>query len=210
MRTRSKILLAALTAALVLGAAIGSASARRIETSEQKFLVRWAPLVFNGAFNINISCPVTLDGSFHSKTLSKVSGQLVGYVTEVSVGPPASCNGGSATILGPLPWHIRYDRFEGTLPAITGIRVQLVGAAFLVATSVGSCLYRSNASKPAFGIVRVGAGGAVSGLQADSSASIEEPAAENEFLCPPSGRFEQTGSVTVPNSTTRITVKLVQ
>ncbi len=221
MRTRSKFLLTALAAALVMAAAVGTANARRFETSSQSFRVVWpstSRLTFSGlGGSITIACQVTLEGSFHSRTISKVRGQLVGYVTSANLTRP--CAGGEAWILNgverptnSLPWHIRYDSFVGTLPNISRIRLQLVGAAFLIeaATILGqaSCLFRSTAEEPAFGFINLAAG-VVSTLSADETSEIP---LETRLSgpCTATGQFRGSGNVTVQNSTTRITVRLVQ
>jgi hypothetical protein len=220
----SKILLTALTAALVLGAAVGTTSARRFEVSNQRFRVVWTALEFTGrepfGGTLRITCPVTLEGSLHSRTLSKVSGQLVGYITSANLTRP--CNGGEAWILNgserlwdgttpttTLPWHIRYDSFTGTLPIIEAIRVQLVGAAFLIRGPLGvNCLFRSTAAAPAFGFLNREAGGNISGLRADETSRILR--SEGTAGCPPEGSFAGEGTVTLQGTTTKIRVTLVQ
>jgi len=71
MKTYVKLILAAATATGVLGASVSTASSRRIEVSVQRFHQAWASLAFGGQFSIR--CPVTLEGSFHSKTTSRSS-----------------------------------------------------------------------------------------------------------------------------------------
>ena len=113
MRTYVKLILGAATAAVVLGAAVSSASARRIEVSSQRFHQVWTSISFAGEF-ATTTCPVTLEGSFHSKTTSKVAGQLVGYISRVTVGN-ASCTAGHSTALTEtLPWHITRGIYRHT------------------------------------------------------------------------------------------------
>jgi hypothetical protein len=115
MRTRSKLLFAALTATVFLSFAVGSASARRFELSNQRFLAIWTSLEFTIEGLSPVLCPVTLEGSYHSRTLSKVSGQLVGYITAANVNGPL-CTNGSATVLREtLPWH---GDMVGRAPAV--------------------------------------------------------------------------------------------
>ena len=124
MGTRSKLLLAAFTATVFMSFAVGTASARRFELSNQRWLAIWTSLEFTVGSCEPVLCPVTLEGSFHSRTLSKVSGQLVGHVTAAFVRNP--CTNGTATMLSKrLPWHLRYDRFIGALPNITGIKASV-------------------------------------------------------------------------------------
>jgi len=166
MRTRSKLLLTALAAAFVLAAAVGSASAGRFMSSEQRFRVTWARLEASG-FATNISCSVTIEGSYHGRTSSKTAELLAGYVTGVTVRHP--CTGGEAwsyngvevlegtTVPNTLPWHIRYESFQGALPNITAITERLVGARWLAkAVFLGitiRCLYTSTAIEPLIGTV---------------------------------------------------------
>ncbi len=213
MRTHSKVLLSTLAAAIVLAALVGTADARRIELNNQFIRTTWNPLVFSGS-GIRISCPVTIEGSFHSKTLSKVCGQLVGYITRAEL-TKAACQGGQALILNgienapgatTLPWHVRYNSFEGTLPAITGITLQLIEASFII-TGL-ECLFKSNTAKPAFGIARVNPEGKITELNADPTRRI--PKFAGGILCPGEGEFAGNGTVTLLGATTSIFVKLVQ
>ena len=202
MRTRSKLLFVGLIAAIGLMAAVGTASANRLSVSSRTFTAIWRPLRFTGFGGaISVTCSVTISGSFHSATIAKVRGALIGHINRATL-DNSTCAGGSATILqASLPWHVRYDSFAGTLPNISRVRLGLVGAAFLL--NVGaSCLYRSTAASPAFGNVLVGAGGAVTGLEAESGAAI--PLQEGGFLCPAGGNFTNTGAVTPA-----ITVRLI-
>ncbi len=225
MSTRTRLLWGALLAALTLSAALSTAQARRIETSEQHFLAIWEEaekLTFEAI--ANIECKVTLEGSFHSRTISKVCGQLIGYVTNAQVARP--CVGGNGWALNgverlkngmttsqTLPWHIRYASFRGTLPRISGIRTQLVGAQFLIeGAGLGECLATTTAAKPAFGIIEVNeTTGAVEGLRADESVTI--PSITLAGLCP-EGRFIRRARVFIQEPTglnsVRITVRLVQ
>jgi hypothetical protein len=206
MRSRSKLLLTALTAALVMAATVGTASARNLELAEaedQRFTATWTPLEFTalGGF-IRVRCNVTLRGSFHYRTFAKTR-SLVGYVTSAAL--TRTCTGGEAFILNgterlpngttpatSLPWHVLYDSFTGTLPRITGVRLALVGASFLLIALGNECLYRSTSTEPAFGIVNVTtATGVAASLTADNNSSIPL----NVTLagsCPASGRFAGT------------------
>ncbi len=216
MRIHTKVLLSGLAAALLLSVAIGSASARRIEVSERNFYVIWTPLQFGEPvlFVQPVRCPVTLLGSFHSRTISKVCGQLVGYVNHASVGLPSSCAGGEATILtATLPWHIRYASFAGTLPRITRVRLQLINAAFRVHVSGvnANCLYVTSEAEPALGDVNVNeTTGVVNNLEALNTARIRLH--EGSEICPANGEFRNAGRVVAgtESSTTAITVRLVQ
>lgn len=176
MRTPTKLLLTALATALVLASVVGTASARRIELSYQHILALWREMKFEGGGGANVLCAVTLESSFHSKTLSKVNGQLVGYITEVHVGHPCSTNEawalngteviGGVTVSNTLPWHLRFMSFTGTLPRITSITLLIVGAAFLVNIIGNQCLYKSTEASPATAIANVNAEGQVTEITA--------------------------------------------
>jgi hypothetical protein len=155
MRLRSKLLFAGLAAAALLAAAVTLASANRLAVSEQQFRQIFTNLRFEAAGH-NVNCAVTLEGSFHSRTMAKVLESLIGYVTLASV---TACTGGTARVLSEsLPWHIHYLGFGGTLPIITSVKLGLAGAAFRIETSAGSCLTQTSDAHLAVGIVNVEAG----------------------------------------------------
>jgi hypothetical protein len=212
MRHTTKLVFAVLAATILMSFAVGSASARRIETSEQGFLARWTWLTFAGG-SVRISCPVTLEGSFHSRTLSKVCGQLIGYVSIAQVPPGSSgvCRGGSARALTEtLPWHILYVSFTGRLPTITSIRVKLTNARFEIEPGVFNilCLSATSATSPAVGDIGVNGTGEATTLRALPEFQIPLTGSE---LCPAEGFFEGTAEVfTLITPQTRIKVKLVQ
>jgi hypothetical protein len=88
MSIRSKLPLAsAWVAAAILAAAVSDASARRFEVSEQQINSIFSALeqVRFSSETYAIECPLSLAGSFHSRTLSKVAGALIGYITNASV-----------------------------------------------------------------------------------------------------------------------------
>jgi hypothetical protein len=194
MRNRSKLLLAGLTAALAFGALISTSSANRIALSGQQFRATWNKLRFIGF--VTVECHVTIEGSFHSRTISKVLEALVGYVSRVTV-DSTNCTGGSARALTEfLPWHIRYGGFAGTLPIITGINLRLVEGRFLVQVAgiaPAKCLYTSSVASPMKGIVnRNTATGVASSLTVDETAAIPFTSGTSSFSCMTSGRLEGT------------------
>jgi hypothetical protein len=205
MYHRTKLSLAALSALLILACAVGSASANRLSISNRNIRATWSRITFAGA-GLTINCPLTIEGSFHSATISKVRSVLAGFLSRATV-LSASCEGsGTASVpQASLPWHVRYDSFRGTLPSITGIRGAVVGDSFTV--NIGfACLYISTAASPAFAIANLAAG-TITGLEAESSAAI--PLREGGFLCPSSGNFSGRGTATVLGSTTAITIRLI-
>lgn len=191
--TRLALLALAVTAAVA--AFSTSAFASRLSTTEQFFRITWNDLDFSEGL---IACDVTLEGSFHSRTLRKVPKALIGVVSGGSVG---ECGGvGSARILREtFPWHITYEGFTGTLPNITSIRTLLVNASFLIIVDFFvdyDCLYRSTVTNPARGIINVSAGTAT-GLRADEATQIPlfRRLAESTSNCPSEGEFSGTGAI---------------
>ena len=199
MRRVCTSMLASLSAALLMALAAGSASANTLSYSEQNFRIVWASLTFSGSGGgFPITCPVTLEGSFHERTFAKTEGALVAHITSASVG---ECDEGSATILEEsLPWHVRYVSFTGSLPSITTVRHYLVGAEFAVEPTFDVvCLASSTAEEPAAGDAAREAGGNIVSLSADS----ELPIPVSGLGCPESGIFTGTGEVFVQGSTER-------
>lgn len=124
MRRTIKACFAALAAALLLSAAVTSATANRLASNETGFRITYAPISFIPSFGSSITCPLTLEGSFHSRTLTKTAGSLIGYVNRAILG---TCEAGRWRINSEtLPWHLQYASFAGTLPNITAINYNLI------------------------------------------------------------------------------------
>jgi hypothetical protein len=174
--SRSRLLLTALTAALALAAAISTASARRLEISNTGIRAVFAELTFANTAageGIEAICPVTLEGSFHSRTISKVTGQLIGFITRAIEGTCVGTGGAEAfgILQASLPWHIRYDSFEGALPNIAAVRTQFIGLSFGLRILAVECLYKSEKAKPAYARFRFAAGEST-GLRFDETREV--------------------------------------
>jgi hypothetical protein len=216
MRTHTRLLLTALTAALVLAAAMNTASARRLQLSNTGIRAVWRAITvesrdFLGSEH-EVICPLTLEGTLHSRTISKVSGQLIGYITRAIVGRP-SCTFRSAEEFeiqtSSLPWHMRYDSFSGALPRIEVIRLQVVGLSYILTAIGTACLYKSSATQPFFGQAQLGASGESRGIRVDETRLI--PLVEGGGLCPISDILKGTSEpITLLGTTTVITIRLVQ
>jgi len=143
---KSKLLLAATGATVLLGALVSSASARNLSTSTQSISAMWSSVTFSGAFGTS-DCHLTLEGSMHSRTMQKSSGSLVGYITRAILG---GCPQGTATILQEtLPWHMRYSGFEGALPNIRSFILHTIGVSFRIREGGGfSCHIVTTAAQP--------------------------------------------------------------
>ncbi len=206
MRKRSILALAGFAAMLVMALGVTSASANRLSLSHLTNRAIFNPLEFRGGVGA-ARCRVTLEQSFHSATLTKTVGALVGYVTGVTVARP--CAAGEATALTEtLPWHLQYGGFTGTLPQFRGLILNMVGAAFRVNESVFgiSCLARSTQERPSVGIVEGiewerGNNGIVRTLVADES---------REIPCGSfAGRFGGTATVTESAGSTNVLIRLI-
>jgi hypothetical protein len=208
MRNRSKLLLAGLTVALAFGAFVSAAPARRIALSGRQWRAQYNKLRFIGM--VPIECHVTLEGSFHSRTISKVLEALIGYVSRVTV-DETRCTGGSARILPEsLPWHERYNGFSGILPQITKIHIRIVGAGIILQTPTVRCQIVSSAASPLKDWINiVTATGVAESLRDDETGEIPDTSG-SELLCGRSDRVEGTsGSFTEGPGTTQIIVRLV-
>jgi hypothetical protein len=207
-----KAALATTCAIGALGVAVTGASANILSVSNTRFRVVWTPMTMwlqNTEFFFR--CNVTLEGSFHSATIAKVSEATIGRVSRASI---AGCGFGvGATILQTsLPWSIRYDSFEGSLPTPEGFRISIRDIAFRVDTIITPpCLFRDSGTEEAFtATAHLERDGTVSGLQADSGATV--PFFEGIEECSSFGstRFEGTGALTLlGSSSTRIRITLI-
>jgi hypothetical protein len=211
MSKRSKLILAAAVAAAVLGAIVSTTSANRIALTERAFRATWNKIGFIGF--ITLECHLTIEGSFHSRTGSKIAENLVGYITR-SIVAETQCTGGRARILTEaLPWHIRYGGFTGTLPIITSLTIRIIDSHFLIPLGApigGACLYASTAASPIRDIVNRNTTTGVAESITVEEASQIPLASGTEFTCGNSARLGgTTNSLTQPASTIKITVTLV-
>ena len=204
MLTRSKLLFAALAAAAMMLTLVANASARSFQFSEQEFEILFRALSVQTSSN-TITCPITLLGRFVERTIPKIIGTQIGAIRHALPlnGAEPPCTGGAITILNAtLPWLILYEGFQGRLPAITRIRLSLVGVSFRVRTSNGiGCLAGTTPRNPAFFELlvnsEVGANrGLVEGINADPNAGIP---LGGGFLCSLAGQVTFSGTGTVLN-----------
>jgi hypothetical protein len=217
MTQRLVCLLTTMATIIVLGALVSPTMATHMTVSTQGFRAVWNRLGFEGSGFSNLECRVTIEGSFHSRTSSKIAEQLMGYVTKASI-DETHCTGGSARVLkASLPWHIRYDSFTGTLPNITGIKLRLSLTEFLAQQiepfgGIARCLYRSTAASPHKELVGREAGGAATKISSESAGIplFDETLSSAIFFCPATVRLSgETSSLTVQGGTAKITVTLV-
>jgi len=196
-----KLLLAALGASVLLGALVSSASARNLEISNQRIRSTWSSVRFVGGFG-EPDCHVTLEGSLHSRTMAKVIGSLIGFITSAIL---SNCVNGTATILREtLPWHVRYSGFQGALPNITSLIVHVIGAGFRIRETFGiTCLALTSAAEPGTGTFH----------RSTASRVLTEAGigGEIETTCGIRGRLQSvSGTVSLQGTaSTRITVNLI-
>ena len=219
MRTYLKLAITALVATAALAALVSTASAGRLSISNQNFRVSYSSLEFAGP--VTVRCGVTLEGSFHTRTIAKTIGSLIGYITRVIVRRP--CTNGSAwahngeanevlggTFSNNLPWHVHYNGFEGTLPNISAIGLLLDEALFTIRAPFFGipilCEFiTTNTNGNATGNALREAGGALTTLV--PSGRIRS----NTVGCP-EGAFRapaNDGTIALLGTTTKITVTLI-
>jgi hypothetical protein len=221
MRARPASAIALLVAVATLAVAVGAASAGQLEVrgAERGFRLVWSSLHLAWRWNNNsfaTTCPVTLEGSFHARTMRKVLITLIGYVTSASM-PEAACRVGEVEwpvrarlLTETLPWHIRYNGFTGTLPAITAMKVQLQNVSIFVHENTvveWSCLYRTTAASPMQYLLNRERGGAITEV-------IQEPARATApwvtgFLCGETLTYEGNPSLTQSGIGNRVTLTLI-
>ena len=179
---------------LVLLSGADRAAASRFSLSRSTFRYTFSELRMSvGGEEGTLRCPVTLEGSFHSRTLLKTAGALIGYITRASVSE-ASCRGGvarfDATV---LPAHITYESFAGTLP--TDIR-RIINPYTMLKweadqeTIIGRvrCIFRSSPAEPVIQTITM-----VSGVVTSvTNSGTIRPAAGSSFWCR-SDRMEEVG-----------------
>ena len=209
---RAKLVLAFLSATIVLAAMVATASAQRFETSNPSIRATFASIRFGTTEGIEGICPLTLEGSFHSRTIVKTSELLVGYISRAVLNR-AACRFTSIESLeilqSSLPWHVRYESFSGSLPNITRINLRLLSISFTLTAFGVRCLYRSTVANPARGVAeRSIATGQITSFTSNNTSQI--PRFEGSFICGPEGTFEGSAQVRVlATSTTLIFIRLI-
>lgn len=181
------------------------AHADALSLSHTNIRAVWSSFTLRGG-GIEVRCPVTLEGSFHSSTVVKAIGLLVGFINRGSLSRER-CTGAEAVALltETLPWHVSFDSFSGTLPLITGVKLRLIGAAMLSRVFGLSCLYRSTTSRPFLSTTTISSG-SITGLSMDESASV--PLSSGAF-CPASVVSSGTGVVSQAGTTNTVRIALL-
>jgi hypothetical protein len=219
MRTTAKLGLTALLAAFLLASAISTASAGRLSTTEQSFRNTFTTLEFIAGATIR--CRVTLEGSFHSRTIVKVARTLIGAITRAIVAHP--CTGGEAWAdngsevqplgVAPnrLPYHITYESFGGALPAITSVVFGVSRASFVVQATILGLTCRGRYGNTTDNIpttAAIEAGRAITSLVPNGTSSLVEQLGPNR-VCAATGRFAGNGTIAALTGGARISVTLI-
>lgn len=201
-------LVAAAFGAMVLLAAAGNASARNISSSNSNVRATWSSLEVRTSL-VTVRCSVTLEGSFHSRTIAKVGGSLIGAITRADIKRESCTNGESLPKDETLPWHITYEGFAGTLPNINAVTVAISRFRFLFSSS-GLCTNAEygTSTDSITGRASREAGGAITTLEPVEGRNTVSLVAARE-LCPASGRFVGSATVTALNSSSRVTLTLI-
>jgi len=201
-------------AAVALVAAIAGARSLSVSDSNIRAVFREFQ---SGGGSALIRCPLTLEGSFHSRTIAKVRGALVGFITRAAMGHP--CTGGEMyvlngvevqegrTVANSLPWHLRYFAFSGTLPRPSSTTLDIVGFSWIYAPFGEVCLYRSTEANPARFAWEIASEGRVTGLRAEA----EPPVLLNSggILCPTEITYRNNGTIARLATTTAISITLI-
>ena len=207
----TKTLMACVIVAAALLASVTTTFANRISVTSRTFRSVWTPFTIRDREALGtertVRCNLTLEGSFHSGTIAKVAGSLVGYINRASLGSP--CTGGTASVLREsLPWHLEYSSFVGTLPSISELRYGLSGFALDVnpeGEPQGQCLVHSESRVGFLLGLAIGAGvGLIAGMVI-YALSRGVPCGLGELILVE----EVHGAVTVPGTTTQISVRLI-
>jgi hypothetical protein len=168
-RCKHLLLLATLAATALICAVTGTASARNFSVSTLPWRAVWTAFEIRNEAGVTWRCPLTLEGSFHTRTFAKVAESLIGYVHRAAIGP---CPIETRLLSETLPWHLRYRSFIGVLPNITAISVGIVGFAIQIREPTITCLGTSTAAAALILTINRGIGGALGEATPSPSATI--------------------------------------
>jgi hypothetical protein len=207
MRTSAKLGLTALLATFLLATAINTASARILSVSNQNIRATWRELEFSGS-GVTIRCRVTLEGSFHSRTIPKRERTLIGAITRLLFDTGNCTNGRFRPRSELLPGHITYEAFAGELPRISEVFLLLSRIRFQMIIS-GICTGDyGNSTDNITGRANVEAGRAITSFTPVAGRNIATRISGGAF-CPPTINFGGSGEVMLLGTTTRVSVLLI-
>lgn len=141
---------------LMLGTTVAHALRSLEASGETRFSGSTAELTFAAPSLGEIICAVTASGTV-SRAIPKLEGTVVGEVTGVTIGTPATCRVArgvravNAISVLATPWPIHYQSFLGSLPSINGFIGRISRVQFLLEFTdiIGQnyrCLYSAEPS----------------------------------------------------------------
>jgi hypothetical protein len=159
MMSRCK-LLCAVAAVVLFGIVVDSASARSFSASSQTLRALFflflrerevrERLEITGPFG-TYRCALTLEGSLHARTISKVASNLIGYINRADMAECSTMNLFENRVLREtLPWRVQYRSFTGLLPNIGSLSISIIGFAMQIREGAFGirCLGVSTATEP--------------------------------------------------------------
>jgi len=204
----------------MLLASTTTASARNLSISEQSFRATFSSLEFGGG-GVTIRCRITVEGSFHTRTIAKVANSLVGAITRAIIAHP--CTGGEAwadngtetqplgTAPNRLPYHLQYESFVGTLPNITAANLLISRDSFVAQATILGLSCRGRYGRPENAIRAVAtreAGGAITSFTPNGTMRLVEQLGPNA-VCTAEGNFSGVGAVVNLSTGARLTITLI-
>jgi hypothetical protein len=205
MRTSANLGLITLVAASFLYAAVSTASARNLSLSNQNIRATWRVLEYHFFDGGERRCPITLEGSFHARTVAKIARALIGSVTRVSI-VSASCTGGTL-VARDLPWHLTYEGFRGTLPRISAITTLIMR--FRVNADLGGECEYGTATDNISLEWSFNEAGEASALEPVSGRNVVHRVAGSFIVCPSTMTFVGSGAVTLLGTSSRVRITLI-
>jgi hypothetical protein len=209
----TRTLLTTLTIIIIAATTITAAHANRLAHSDNAMRVAWDGLQLGNSFTETFNrCAVTLEGSFHSRTIVKVREKLIGYITRGGF-QNNQCTGGRTSVLSEtLPWHITYQSFGGTLPRIESVLLNLIRSGFGAEFITNSCKVITTITSPLRVITNVNTvTGTVEGMRVDETARIPGSNGPGGMFCNfGSWRFSgRVGTVTSLGTANAISITLI-
>jgi hypothetical protein len=209
MSTTPRMFAVMLASSLLLAAAVGTATARNYSFSNQNIRATWTRLSFEGGAGIILSCQLTLEGSFHRRTITKVARSLIGAITRVRIKEEACTNGTLTPRNETLPWHLTYEGFTGSLPDIVGILLLFSRFRFGLDTPGGICTADYGIATDNITLRIAVTSGEVPIMFPVEGRSTATREGAGRGICQPITEFRGTGVVTLLAASTRIRVLLI-
>ncbi|HEU4722501.1 MAG TPA: hypothetical protein VFS59_14170, partial [Gemmatimonadaceae bacterium] len=126
MSTRiSRLWAVVLAVAVVSGVLAGSVYAGRLSVSETRWTIAGTAEAEDTEGGFRIRCPMTVTGSFHSRTFAKTRA-AIGAVQSHTVSESACTGEGRMRFeTAEFPYNVDYEAFTGTLPNIRDVRTRI-------------------------------------------------------------------------------------